>query len=139
MSVYRTIGPLVTVSCSRLTELHLSLNNYETVELPASTCHNSLTKLFINGCKLSQWSDVTKLDRCFPSLEFLNMINSDIQHLEEDCIVDAFPALKNLNISGNPLESWEEIDKFRKFPALENLRIADVPFLEVKVCCILIM
>ena len=118
-------------SYSRLTELHLSLNNYESVDLPADTSHKSLTKLFINGCKLSRWADVAKLGACFPSLQFLNVIKSDIKSLEEENIVEAFPVLKNLNISGNPIASWEEIDKFRKFPSLENLRIADVPFLEV--------
>ena len=114
-----------------LSELHLSLNKYEEVDLPDSSCHRSVTKLFVNECKLHNWKDIDKLGKSFPCLESLNVIKSALTTIEEDRIKECFPALKALNISGNPVESWEEIDKLRLFPALESLRIFEVPLFEV--------
>lgn len=114
----------------RLRELHLSLNNYESVDLPDDTCQKSLSKLFLNNCRFHQWTDIAKLGVYFPCLEFLNIIKSNIESVSSENVKESFKLLKNLNLSGNPLCSWEEIDKFRLFSALQNLRIAEVPFLD---------
>jgi Leucine-rich repeat (LRR) protein len=85
----------------------------------------------MNSCDIDDWSEISKLGVAFPSLQSLNIIQTQIKKLSDEELFTEFPELKTLNISSSKLESWEEVDKFRHFPSLANLRIFDVPSLEV--------
>ncbi|KAL3885866.1 hypothetical protein ACJMK2_025897 [Sinanodonta woodiana] len=115
----------------KLVELHLSLNNYATVDLPSDCQQNSLTRLFLNENKFREWQEIIKLGQAFHSLENMVMINVNIESIVVDgphC--DVFSKLVALNISKTNLGSWEEIDKLDLFPSLQDVRLWDIPFLE---------
>lgn len=113
-----------------LTELHLSLNDFKHVELPTNLQHLSLTRIFLNGCDIQNWSDLSEIGYAFPNLESLNIIQTNIETLSNDDKYEEFAALCSLNISESKIKCWDEIDKFRRFPSLTSLRISDVPFFE---------
>ena len=116
----------------RLTELHVSLNKYRTISLPAECVHNSLIKLFVNNNEIDTWAEVSKLGVAFPCLQTLNIIDNSVSNLSSIEDFTKFPALTDLNISQCQIESWEDVDKFRQFPVLINLRITDIPLVKVR-------
>ncbi|XP_060596320.1 tubulin-specific chaperone cofactor E-like protein isoform X1 [Ruditapes philippinarum] len=126
---WETISQLL-LSLPNLTELHVSLNKYKTVNLPAECVHSSLTKLFVNNSQIEKWAEISKLGVAFPCLQTLNVIDSNISNFSLDGDFKNFPALTDLNISQCQMESWEEVDKFCQFPALINLRITDIPLVK---------
>lgn len=121
--------------CS-VTELHLSLNGYSSVDLPTDFRYQPLTKLFLNSNKIKDWSLVCHLGQCFPNLENLVAMESELTTLISELdLKESFPCLKSFNLSKTKLSSWEDIEVFREFPALIEVRIKDVPFLKVNILC----
>jgi Leucine-rich repeat (LRR) protein len=122
--------------CCSVTELYLSLNGYSSVDLPTDFRYQPLTKLHINSNKIKDWSSMCQLGQCFPNLENLVAMESELTTLISDInLKESFPCLKSFNLSKTKLSSWEDIEVFREFPALGDVRINDVPFLKVNVFC----
>ncbi|XP_060077545.1 tubulin-specific chaperone cofactor E-like protein [Ylistrum balloti] len=115
-----------------LTELHLSLNNYTSIDVDNLESYPSLQKLFINKHVISRWSEISKLGHLFPHLEALITIESDLADMILDCPEASivFPCLKCLHISSTKLQNWEHIEELRKIPKLCEIRMKNIPFLE---------
>ncbi|KAH3701455.1 hypothetical protein DPMN_076443 [Dreissena polymorpha] len=113
-----------------LQELHLSMNQYSSVEIPSGFCHPTLVRLYMNDCDISDWHNFSKLGQAFPNLVSMTIIDCNIKVLPDEASFTEFSALTCLNLSHSNFETWEEIDKFRRFPVLSSLRITGVPFLE---------
>jgi len=71
-----------------LEELHLSLNNFNRVELDddlsdePSVRHENVKKLHFTGNPVSQWCEVGKLGRAFPNLEMLVVADCPLPSLD---------------------------------------------------------
>lgn len=84
-----------------LEELHLSLNEYKTVELDHTQDENknfSLKKLHFTGNPVEDWCEIAKLGHLFPSLESLVLAECPIRSLSTD--VEEKPSNCN-NLSTN--------------------------------------
>ncbi|GLV37374.1 mulet [Carabus blaptoides fortunei] len=114
-----------------LEELHLSLNGYEQVELSEQDKHQGLRRLHFNGNPISNWVEITKLGKAFPSLESLVVANCPIIGLigEEDTDANErdahqhFERLRVLNMNGTLLSRWDDIERLARFPTLKSLRV----------------
>ncbi|KAK7099859.1 uncharacterized protein [Littorina saxatilis] len=113
-------------------ELHLSLNNYTSVDLPPDFVHPSLARLFFNGNPVNDWSHVRSLGLAFPNMKQLFLADTDISSLEDDVehLAQAFPSLEMLSLNKSLLEGWEEVEQLRLFPTLTDVRVLGIPFLE---------
>ena len=128
----------------RLRELHLSFNEYTSIELPADQTFPSVTHFFFNSNAITCWSDVRRLGQAFPRLEHLVMTSNPLSEFggqpatadgAAGGLVDSpgveFPHLKSLNIGMTPIKSWEELDELRKFPHLVDIRLHGIECTEV--------
>jgi hypothetical protein len=102
-------------SMPNLNELHLSLNNYTSMEMDSKArCYPNITRLYISGNPdLSSFDEVSNLVSSFPCLEGLTMADCNIS-----CIPESFeslvPHLQSLNITNWPIGesisfSWQLI------------------------------
>ncbi|XP_076110268.1 tubulin-specific chaperone cofactor E-like protein isoform X1 [Mytilus galloprovincialis] len=115
----------------RVEELHLSLNGYSSVELHGDFRYPPLTRLYLNGNKIQDWTEMCRLGQCFPHLENLVAMESDLTSIMSDVdLKETFPCLKSLNLTKTKLATWEDIEVFREFPVLVDLRIKDLPFIQ---------
>ncbi|KAJ8683856.1 hypothetical protein QAD02_019648 [Eretmocerus hayati] len=83
---WSTVQSLVRLLRS-LEELHLSLNEYKTVELGTDNpdgLHHSLKRLHFTGNPVELWHEVSKLGRAFPSLESLSLAECPIRSLDTE-------------------------------------------------------
>ena len=90
--------------CS-LEELHLSLNNYTSVDLPEDFIYPSLTRLFFNKNRVEAWSQVSRLGRAFPGLQQLYLAETGLASLDEDGdrLAQQFPTLALLSLNKTQL------------------------------------
>lgn len=145
--------------CSSLEELHLSMNDYDTVNLEtveaAANKYSSLKILHFTGNPVTNWNEVSKLGAAFPKLEALVLAECKLVSLNvasdndesmpmgresvsesdhsDDSPHNQFRNLKVLNLNHTLLTSWEDIEKLAKFPALRSVRLQGCPLFEVKV------
>ncbi|KAI2808966.1 hypothetical protein BLOT_000107 [Blomia tropicalis] len=85
-------------------DLHLSLNNYASIELNPTNSYPNIKFLYLSGNPdLCQWDDVALLMQTFPDLEGLTMADFSI------------------NISNWPIKSWTCIDRLNQLPKLIKL------------------
>ena len=111
-------------------ELHLSLNNYSSVELNCGHKYPNLKYLYISGNpKLSDWEDIKTLMKAFPGLEGLTMADCNISSIPEEAI-SHLPNLESLNISNWPIKSWECIERLNEMPKLTRLRCQGLELLD---------
>ncbi|CAG2100743.1 unnamed protein product [Medioppia subpectinata] len=109
-------------SMPRIDDLHLSLNNYSSIELNSGHKYPNLKYLYISGNpELSDWEDIKKLMRAFPCLEGLSMADCNISSIPEDAI-NYLPNLQSLNITNWPIISWQCIERLNYLPKLTQLR-----------------
>ncbi|XP_021360837.1 tubulin-specific chaperone cofactor E-like protein [Mizuhopecten yessoensis] len=115
-----------------VTELHLSLNGYTSVDVDDLEPYPSLKKLFINKHSISKWSEVSRLGSVFRHLEALVTIESDLSDMISDCPEASlsFPCLSCLHISSTKLLNWGHTEELRKMPKLCDIRMKNIPFLE---------
>lgn len=82
-------------------ELHLSLNEYKTVDLNIKNLEghsNSLKKLHFTGNPIELWREIAKLGYSFPSLESLVLAECPIRSLNmEDKPASAREDTENMN------------------------------------------
>ncbi|KAK3107515.1 hypothetical protein FSP39_016332 [Pinctada imbricata] len=115
-----------------ISELHLSLNKFSSVDIPENfPPYASLIKLHFAQNKIKEWSELNKIGRTFPNLEVFVGMESELETLQcEDDFEDYFSKLSSLNLSATKLQSWEDVDEIKNFPALKGVRLSGVPFLE---------
>ena len=110
--------------------LHLSLNDYSSVEICPRKSYPNIRHLFLSGNpKLNSWDDVESLRRSFPNLESLTMADCSIGHVP-DFALDHLEQLSAINISNWPIKSWSCIDRLSQLDKLITLRCAGIPILE---------
>ncbi|XP_071175636.1 tubulin-specific chaperone cofactor E-like protein isoform X2 [Mytilus edulis] len=115
----------------RVEELHLSLNGYSSVDLHDDFRYPPLSRLYLNGNKIQDWTQMCRLGQCFPNLENLVAMESELMSIMSDVVLkETFPCLKSLNLTKTKLATWEDIEVFREFPVLIDLRIKDLPFIQ---------
>ncbi len=115
-----------------MNELHLSLNDYKSVDVPPDLCYPSLHKLNFNANLVSDWAEIAKLGRLFPNLEHLVLMECKFTSFGAASEIAAtFPKLTILNVNKTQINDWSEIDKLREFPALGDVRLVGIPFFEV--------
>lgn len=103
-------------------DLHLSLNNYSSIELNSGQKYPNLRHLYISGNpELSDWEDIKKLMQTFPSLECLTMADCNISIIPQEA-VDCLPNLQSLNITNWPIKSWQCLERLNQLPKLIKLR-----------------
>lgn len=134
----------MSACCYSLEELHLSRNQYKSIELGCCDAgteegeehsHAAVRKLHFNGNPVGCWEEVAKLGQAFPSLESLVLAECPLRELQQHH-TEHFPELRFLNLSNTLLASWEDIDHLRLFPELGSLRIMTCPLLEVRLSCL---
>ncbi len=103
-------------------DLHLSLNNYSSVELNSKQIYPNIRHLYISGNpELRNWEDIKKLVRTFPCLEGLTMADCNISTIPEDAI-SYLPNIQSLNITNWPIKSWDCLERLNRMPKLLKLR-----------------
>ncbi|KAG9508825.1 Tubulin-specific chaperone cofactor E-like protein, partial [Fragariocoptes setiger] len=126
------------VVCSILTrmpnleELHLSLNNYKSIDLEPSTFrHTQLRRLYLSGNpELSDWTELDKILAAFPSLEALSIADCNISNIPDNLDrARQWQKLCGLNICGWPIKEWPIIERLNQLPSLVDLKCQNVQVL----------
>lgn len=91
-------------SMPNLNELHLSLNNYTSMEMDSKArCYPNITRLYISGNPdLSSFDEVSNLVSSFPCLEGLTMADCNVSSIPES-FESLVPHLQSLNITNWPI------------------------------------
>ncbi|KYN31031.1 Tubulin-specific chaperone cofactor E-like protein [Trachymyrmex septentrionalis] len=128
-----------------LEELHLSLNEYKTVDLDHQKPENvnpALKKLHFTGNPVEVWNEISKLGYLFPNLKSLVLAECPIRRgwpseskpesngMTIESPHDPFRMLRFLNLNGTLLSIWDEVERLARFPALKSLRIQGCPLFE---------
>lgn len=91
-------------SMPNLIELHLSLNNYTSMEI--SSMYPKITRLYISGNPdLNNWQEIANLVSAFPALEGLTMADCNISTIPET-LQDSLPFVQSLNITNWPISEF---------------------------------
>lgn len=115
-----------------LEELHLSLNNYERIDLdPNEFKHFSLKRLYLcNNPKLTNWQELDKLLIAFPSLEALSIADCNISQIPDNLDrAREWRKLCGLNINGWPIKEWPVIERLNQLPSLIDLKCRNLEIL----------
>ncbi|KAH9422640.1 hypothetical protein DERP_003317 [Dermatophagoides pteronyssinus] len=112
-----------------IVDLHLSLNNYESIQLNAKKTYPNIKFLYLSGNpKLCNWNDIKLLMKTFPKLEGLTMADCNIISIPEHVLIH-LKNLVSLNISNWPINEWISIDRLNQLPKLIKLRCQGIPIL----------
>lgn len=139
-------------------EIHLSMNNYDVIDLddekPIQI--SSVKSLHFTGNQVSTWIEVCKLGRAFPNLESLVLAECPLQSLmivsplpepqlgllsypnqrrrnfnmKLDSPHDAFTHIRFLNLNRTLIRTWNDIDILGLLPELRYLRVQGCPLFE---------
>lgn len=115
-----------------LEELHLSLNNYGSIDLdPIEFKHNNLKRLYLcNNPKLTNWRELDKLLLAFPSLEALSIADCNISQIPDNLDrAREWRKLCGLNINGWPIKDWSVIERLNQLPSLSDLKCRNLEIL----------
>lgn len=109
-------------SMPAIDDLHLSLNNYCSVELKDDRQYPNLKYLYLSGNPaLRDWRHIKKLMRTFPRLEGLTMADCNIPSIPEEAL-PYLANLQSLNITNWPISSWQCLERLNRLPNLTRLR-----------------
>lgn len=115
-----------------LEELHLSLNNYEKIDLePNEFKHHCLKRLYLcNNPKLTNWQELNKLLIAFPSLEALSIANCNISQIPDNLDrAREWRKICGLNIDGWPIKEWPVVERLNQLPSLIDLKCRNLEVL----------
>ncbi|XP_015788056.1 tubulin-specific chaperone cofactor E-like protein [Tetranychus urticae] len=120
---------LLLDSMPNLCDLHLSLNNYTTLDI-GPTKYNNIRRLYISGNpNLKSWFEISNLLDAFPSLEGLTMADCNVETIPED-LGNILPKLQTLNISNWPIKEWELLERLNNLTHLTELRCQGIQVLQ---------
>lgn len=90
---------------SRLKELFLCLNGYNTVSESPASCP-SLDLLQITDNRLQDWAEVRKFGRLYPSLSTLVLAKNSVNSVEDtkETLERLFPNLRSINLNDSGLD-----------------------------------
>ena len=109
-----------------LEELHLSNNDYTSVDLDPAFSHPSISTLHLNNSTISKWEEITKLSSAFPDLNKLVAGSLPVTEIPElDC--EVFPSLCSLNLNDSSLGDWASIEHLAALPKLSDLSVLNFP------------
>lgn len=91
-------------SSSRLEELFLCLNGYNTVSLSQTSCP-SLRLLQITDNQLHEWAEVRKFGQMYPSLSTLVLAKNSVDSVDDtqETLQRLFPNLRCINLNNSGL------------------------------------
>lgn len=115
-----------------LEELHLSLNNYERIDLDVNEFkHRALKRLYLcNNPKLTNWEELDKLLIAFPSLEALSIADCNISQIPDNLDrAREWRKLCGLNINGWPIKEWPVVERLNQLPSLIDLKCRNLEVL----------
>lgn len=111
-----------------MNEVQLSLNNISAVPDDLQQKYNSLKTLHFAKNLVQNWSEVENIGKIFPFLTALNICENPIDIIPDDIDPNVcFPCLEKLNIMDTNISDWDSIDQIRKFPKLSEVRIKGSP------------
>lgn len=97
-------------SMPNLQELHLSLNNYTSMEMPNT--YPNITRLYISGNPdLSSFDEISNLVSAFPQLEGLTMADCNVSSIPAS-FQSLLPHLQSLNITNWPIGKFDWFSHF---------------------------
>ncbi|XP_065650179.1 tubulin-specific chaperone cofactor E-like protein isoform X3 [Hydra vulgaris] len=112
--------------CPCLEELHLSLNEYETVPIIDQQFKN-IKSLHFSSNNIKSWYHVQNLAHIFTSLTKLILSENDIDSVSS--VGDEFPYLEYLSLSNTQINDWNSLDNLRTFSKLKEIRLNSIPLL----------
>lgn len=103
LAIYRT-------SSSRLEELFLCLNGYNTVSESQTSCP-SLRLLQITDNQLQEWAEVRKFGLMYPSLSTLVLANNSVACVgdTQETLQRLFPNLRSINLNNSGLREITKV------------------------------
>lgn len=125
---WRTVA-LMLDQLPALQELHLSLNNYESVDLPDRSYPNVRRIYISKNPALRCWRQIGTLLAAFPRLQCLSMADCGVDTIP-DKLGDLLPCVSQLNISNWPLECWKLLERLNQLPKLLELRCQGLRLLQ---------
>ena len=110
-------------------DLHLSLNNYTSIDVNSRQRYPNVKYLYLTGNpELQCWKEIQKLMGTFPNLEGLTMADCNINVIPQD-LINHFPKIQSLNISNWPITSWDCLERLNQLPNLVKLRCQGIQLL----------
>jgi len=110
-------------------DLHLSLNNFSSIDLNLKKMYPNIKYLYLSGNpELRNWEDIKKIMQTFPCLQGLTMADCNISIINDD-FIGHLPHLQSLNITNWPIKSWQCIEKLNSMPKLAKLRCQGIHIL----------
>uniref|UniRef100_A0A182K3L1 Tubulin-specific chaperone E n=1 Tax=Anopheles christyi TaxID=43041 RepID=A0A182K3L1_9DIPT len=109
-----------------LQELNLSNNRFvdpyeEQISMLAQKFQN-IRKIILRSCALGSWSELVRLARMWPAIEYLSLEQNNIAYIEDEApYIVAFSRLSHLDLQNNSVRDVESIRNLGKLPALEEL------------------
>ena len=116
-----------------LTTGSFALNKVIELDLPSSgyTCFAKLEELGLQGCEITNWSEVNKLSP-LPNLTMLNLFQNKIHNVELVAKDGSeFPALKMLILAKNDIPDWRSFRDITYLKNLNNLMLYHNPICEL--------
>ena len=111
--------------CS-LEELHLSNNDYTSIDFDHAFSHPSISRLHLNNNTITKWEEITKLSSAFPSL---NKLVAGSLPLTEIPSVDGdiFLSLSSVYLNDSALSNWASIENLAALSSLSDLSVLNLP------------
>ena len=109
-----------------LEELHLSINDYTTVDFDPSFSHPSISRLHFNHNTISKWEEITKLSTAFPGLQKLVASSLPVAEIPQQN-TDLFPSLSSLYLNDSSLSNWVSVEHLASLSKLTDLSILNLP------------
>lgn len=112
-----------------LQDLHLSLNDFQSVDL-ANKSYPSIRQVYISkNPNLNCWAQIAALLSAFPRLQCLSMSDCNVNTIP-DHVPELLPCVISLNISNWPLDCWTELERLNHLPKLIELRCQGLRLLQ---------
>lgn len=113
-----------------LTELHLSLNDYQAIDIDSKAesvpKYENIKRLYISqNPNLQNWGELELVLRIFPSLEILSMSDCNISTISSE-LHTLMPQLRCMNISNWPIQCWTILERLNNCKSLTSLRCTGI-------------
>ena len=123
----------ITQLFPNLTTGSFAMNKITELDLPSTElpCFKNLEELALQGCELTQWSEVNKLSQ-LPNLKMLNLFQNKIHSVELNLKDGSeFPALQRLILAKNEIPDWQSFRDLTHLKNLKNLILYQNPLCEL--------
>jgi Leucine-rich repeat (LRR) protein len=112
-----------------LQDLHLSLNNFQSVDLNGKS-YPQVRRVYVSkNPALNCWQQIAALLAAFPRLQCLSMADCNVDTIPAH-VTDLLPCVLTLNISNWPLDCWTKLERLNQLPKLIELRCQGLRLLQ---------